>query len=146
MKIAALILTLTVIITISLPPSGEASTGRSLDVTSLIIKFDKTDAKFTVNYDLGKISRMYIILFGSRSIEPKIKDIFSNFDYDIIKMDQDKSILWVKNISRFEKGYYLHDSKRFGASISTVYIYTPDYSRAVEYTDLNATPNKFYTN
>lgn len=145
MKKAALILILAVMITMTLPPSGIASSGRSLEVSSLLIKFDKTDATFTVNYDLGKIPKMYILLFGSRSIEPRIKDIFSNFDYEIIKMDQDKSILKVKNISRFENGYYLHDSRRFGATINTIYIYTPGYPRPTEYTNLNSTPNKFYT-
>ena len=46
---------------------------------------------------------MYILLMGGKSIEPKMKELFSNFDYEVIKMDQDKAILHVKNISRFEK-------------------------------------------
>ena len=41
-------------------------------------------------------------------------------------MDQDKAILRVKNISRLDRSYYLHDSRKFGESIRTMYIYTSD--------------------
>ena len=103
-----------------------------------------TDAVFMVNYDLGKIPKMYILLFGSKSIEPRIKAVFSNFDYEIVKMDQDKAILRVKNVSRLEKGFYLHDYRKLGASINTIIVYTPDSPRTREYSNLNSTPNTFY--
>ncbi|VVB84979.1 Uncharacterised protein [uncultured archaeon] len=123
----------------------DGKTGRqSLQITSLIIKFDRADATFTVNYDIGDLPRLYILLLGSKSLEPKLNLVFSNFDYEIIKMDQDKSILLVKNISRLDKGYYLHDSRRFGETINTVYIYTPDSPRAKEYFMINSTPPFFY--
>jgi hypothetical protein len=144
MKILVLILLMVLAFALILPLSDGTTTYRPLDITSLTINFDKTDAMFTVNYDLGKIPKMYILLFGSKSIEPRIKAVFSNFDYEILKMDQNKAILNVKNISRFEKGYYLHDSRKFGTSISTVIIYTPDSLRPTEYSNLNSTPNKFY--
>jgi hypothetical protein len=114
------------------------------EITSLAINFDKADAVFTVNYDLGKLPKMYVLLFGSKSIEPKIKAIFSNFDYEIIKIDQDKAILKVKNVSRLEKDFYLHDSRKLGASINTIIVYTPDSPRTREYSNLNSTPNTFY--
>ncbi|MBU4374869.1 MAG: hypothetical protein KJ714_10650 [Euryarchaeota archaeon] len=125
-------------------PLSEGNPSRPLEITSLTIDFDKTDAVFTVNYDLGKIPKMYILLFGSKSIEPRIKAVFPNFDYDILKMDQDKAILRVKNISRLEKGFYLHDSRRLGASVNTIVVYTPDSPRPTEYSNFNSTPNKFY--
>ncbi len=117
---------------------------QTLHITSLTINFEKTDATFTVNYDIGNLPKMYILLLGSKSLEPKIKSVFSNFDYKIVKMDQDKAILLVKNISRLDKGYYLHDSRKFGETINTVYIYTPDSPRAREYYNLNSTPYYFY--
>ncbi len=125
-------------------PLSEGNPSRPLEITSLIIDFDKTDATFTVNYDLGKLPKMYILLFGSKSIEPRIKAVFPSFDYEIIKMDQDKTKLRVKNISRLDKGYYLHDSRKLGASINTIIVYTPDSLRPTEYSNLDSTPNKFY--
>ena len=127
-----------------LPISEGTSANHTFEITSLTINFDKTNATFIVNYDLGQIPKMYILLFGSKSIEPKVRDIFSNFDYDIVKMNQDETILKVKNISRLEKGFYLHDSRKFGDSINTILVTTPDSPRAKEYLNLNSTPDTFY--
>ncbi|MCZ7384485.1 MAG: hypothetical protein O8C63_07025 [Candidatus Methanoperedens sp.] len=118
-----------------LPISEGTSANHTFEITSLTINFDKTNATFIVNYDLGKIPKTYILLFGSKSIEPKIKDIFSNFDYDIVKMNQDETILHVKNISRLENGFYLHDSRKLGASINTIIIYTPDSQDQKKYSN-----------
>ncbi len=127
-----------------LPISEGTSANHTLEITSLTINFDKTNATFIVNYDLGKIPKMYILLFGSKSLEPKIRALFPNFDYDIVKMNQDETILNVKNISRLEKGFYLHDSRNLGASINSIIVSTPDSSRTKEYSNLNSTPNTFY--
>ena len=129
----------------SLPLSGGVQGTRVFEISSLIIKFQNTDAEFTVNYNIGTIPRMYILLMGGKSIEPKMKELFSNFDYEIIKMDQDKAILHVKNISRFEKGYYLHDSIGFGTRINTMIIYIPGDPQPAQYFGLNATKNTFYS-
>src|SRR5574341_1671013 len=112
---------------------------RSLYISSLVINFDKTDAVFTVNYDMGDLPKLYILLLGSKTLEPRLRSVFSDFSYEIIKMDQNKAVLKVKNISRYEKGYYLHDSRKFGETINTMIIYTPDSPRTREYTSLNST-------
>ena len=117
---------------------------RALDITSLTINFDKTDATFTVNYDLGTLPKLYILLLGSKGIEPKIRSVFSDFDYEILRLDQDKAVLKVRDISRFEKGYYLHDSHKLGETINILYIYIPGSSKAKEYSHINTTPPIFY--
>jgi hypothetical protein len=120
-----------------IPLSLGAAEKRSLDITSIIINFDKTDAIFTVYYDISGLPKIFILFLGSKSLEPKIKSVFSDFDYDIIKMDADKAILRVRNISRLEKEYYLHDSVKFGEGINTVlYIYTPDSPDPKKYSRL----------
>ncbi len=117
---------------------------KGLQITLLTIKFDKSDAIFTVNYHFDQLSKFYLLMFGSKSIEPKVKSLFSNFNYEIIKIDQDEAILKVKNISRQDNGYYLHESKKFGATIDKVYIYSPDSVQPREYDNLNSTPYFFY--
>lgn len=144
MKKSVLILFMVLLFASILQLSDGTTASRPFEITSLTINFDKTDAVFTVNYDLGKLPKMYVLLFGSKSIEPKIKSVFSNFDYEIIKIDQDKAILSVKNVSRLEKGFYLHDSRRLGASVNTIIVYTPDSPHTKEYSNLNSTPNTFY--
>ncbi|CAG1001723.1 MAG: hypothetical protein MPEBLZ_03165 [Candidatus Methanoperedens nitroreducens] len=129
-----------------LPLSGGSPGSRTFEISSVTIKFDKTDAEFIVNYDLGAIPKMYILLMGGKSIEPKIQELFSNFSYEIIKIDQDKTILHVKNISRYDKNvnYYIHESVSFGSTLNTIFIYLPGDKHAVEYSGRNATPTKFY--
>jgi hypothetical protein len=144
MKNSIMVIFIVLVLASILPISEGTSANHTFEITSLTINFDKTNATFIVNYDLGEIPKMYILLFGSKSIEPKIRDTFSNFDYDIVKMNQDETILNVKNISRLEKGFYLHDSRKLGASIDSIIILTPDSPRAKEFSNLNATPNTFY--
>jgi hypothetical protein len=133
----------TVLLLTAILSDGKTET-QSLQITSLTIKFDRTEAIFTVNYDIGELARLYILLLGSKSLEQKLNSVFSNFDYEIIKMDQDKAILRVKNVSRLDKDYYLHDSRKFGETINTVYFYTPDSLKATEYSMINSTPPFFY--
>ena len=117
---------------------------RTLEITTLIIDFKQTDAIFTVNYDLVSLPKMFILLMGSKSLEPKIESVFSEFDYEIIKMDQEKAVLRVKNVSWLDKGYYFHDSIKFGEYIDTVYVYTTDSTRPREYSHINSTQPTFY--
>ncbi len=127
-----------------IPFSNGTPEKKSMEITSLTINFDKTDAIFTVDYNMGGLPKLFILLMGSKSLEPKIRSVFLEFDYDIIRMDQDKAVLRVRNISRLDKGYYLHDSKRFGEYIENVYIYTTDSPRPKEYSHINSTQPIFY--
>ncbi len=133
----ALVIILALLLASIFPLAASAPEKRSLDISSLTITFDKTDAIFTVNYDFDRLPKMYLLLFGSKDLEPKIRDVFANFDYDIMKIDQDQTILRVKNFSRFEKGYYLHDSHiKFGEGIKTIYIYTSDSTEPKKYSGM----------
>lgn len=143
MKISTLILLfLMVILFVTVTTDGKQE--KYLHITSLHIQFDKADAIFTVNYDFDKISQTFLLIFGGRNIEPKIRRIFPNFDYEIIKIDQNKAILKVKNISRLEKDYYLHDSQKFNQTIDIVYISDPSTIVPKRYFNINSTPNYFY--
>ena len=142
MRTPTLILTLLIILMLITVTGGRRE--KELHITSLTIQFDKTDALFTVNYDFDKLTRAYILIFGGNIIEPKVKSIFPNIDYDVIKIDQDKAILRVKNISRLNKGYYLHNSQKLGETIDMVYISDHSNTKAREYYNINATPDYFY--
>lgn len=126
-------------------PTG-IGTNRIIDINLLTMHFNKTDARFTVNYDIGAISKIYIMLLGGKSIEPVISEVFSNFNFTIVKIDQDKTIIQVHNISRYEKNvsYYLHDPVKFGIVMKKVEIYVPGDVRPKDYVGINATPALFY--
>lgn len=117
---------------------------KELHVTSLDIKFNKTDAIFTVYYDFDKFSETFLLLLGTKALEPKVRSIFPDFEYDVIKIDHNKAILRVKNISVLNKGYYLHSSHKFSNTIETIYVSDPSSTRIGEYHNINSTPNYFY--
>lgn len=117
---------------------------KELHVTSLDIKFNKTDAIFTVYYDFDKFSETFLLLLGTKALEPKVRSIFPDFEYDVIKIYHNKAILRVKNISVLNKGYYLHSSHKFSETIETVYVSDPSSTRIGEYHNINSTPNYFY--
>jgi hypothetical protein len=145
MKSALTVTVLIIFVLASLTPFSYGTPERkSLEITSLTIDFKNTDAIFTVNYDLGSLPKMFILLMGSKSLEPKIDSVFSGFDYEIIKMDQEKAVLRVKNVSWLDRGYYFHDSIKFGEYIDTVYVYTTDSPRPREYSHINSTQPTFY--
>lgn len=139
-----LIIILGILLAIALPFSLGDTEKRSLGITEVTINFGKTDAIFTVQYELGTLPKFYVLLFGSKSLDPKIHAIFADFQYEVIRIDENGAILRMKNISRLEKGYYLHDSMKFGETLSTVYFITPDSPRPRVYSMINATPNIFY--
>lgn len=145
MKSALTVTVLLILVLASITPfSNGTPERRSLEITSLTIDFKKTDAIFTVNYDLGGLPKLFILLMGSKSLEPKIESVFSEFDYEIIKMDQEKAVLRVRNVSWLDKGYYFHDSIKFGEYIKTVYVYTTGSTRPREYSHINSTQPTFY--
>lgn len=143
MKLLTILALLTVFAFVAVITDGRQD-GRNLHITSLTIQFDKTDATFIINYDFGNLPTMYLLIFGSKTIEPEIASIFSNFDYDVIKIDQEHAVLKVKNMAALNKGYYLHDSRKIGQTIDVVYISDPSSTKTKEYYNINSTPNYFY--
>lgn len=142
MKISVILIFLIIFASVAIATDGKRE--KELHITSLEIEFDKTDAIFTVNYGFDKFSEAFLLFFGTNALEPKVRYIFPNFDYDVIKIDQDKAILRVKNISVLNKDYYLHNSRKFNDTIDIVYISSPSETRIREYHNINATPNYFY--
>ena len=139
-----IIVLIALVIALTVPQTVSASKTRPLDIKSVTIRFERTDATITVDFDFPALMKIYLLLLGSKNLEPEISSIFPDFDYTILRLDQDKAVLKIRNISRFDKGYYLHDSHKFGTTIHTIFIYTPDSLQPREYTNLNSTPNIFY--
>lgn len=142
MRTSAILILLIIFALVTVITDGKRE--KELRITSLEINFNKTDAIFTVNYDFDKFSKTFFLLLGTKAIEPKVRSIFPDFEYDIIKIDHNKAILRVKNISVLNEGYYLHSSHKFSETIDTVYISAPSSTRIGEYHNINSTPNYFY--
>ncbi|HIH45147.1 MAG TPA: hypothetical protein HA257_08800 [Candidatus Methanoperedenaceae archaeon] len=129
--------------------------GGRFEITTVTMKFEETNATFTVQFRLDPLASLYISFFGSRSLEPKVQSIFTGFnDAEIIKLGMDRAVVSVKDVSRSQKYIdssgnvrkdFFHDSHPFAGTIPHLLVYTPDSPRPKELFYTNSTPNTFYS-
>jgi len=104
--------------------------GKYIHLDSMVIEFDKTDADVQINYHLSPFAQVYIFLFGSKHLEPKIEEIFFDFDnVEIQKIGRTNAQIWIGNISRESDKHYLHDSKELGLEPEVLTLVYPDRTR-----------------
>lgn len=107
--------------------------GKYIHINSIEIDFHKTDANVYVQYRLSPFAEAYMFLFGSKNLEPKIKEIFANFsEITIQQIGSNSASLQVTNISREKDQYYLHDSRVFGVSPDVLTLVSPQGTRRLE--------------
>jgi hypothetical protein len=118
--------------------------GKYIHVDNMMITFDKTDANVNILYHLSPFAEVYIFLFGSKHMEPKIKEIFFDFEnVEIQTIGRDSATIQIKNISRQSEESYLHDSHELGIQPDMLTIVYPDGTRR-NYEYAQTTPNIFY--
>ncbi len=118
--------------------------GKYIHLDQVTIEFDKTDAEVSIQYHLSPFSQVYMFLFGSSHLEPKIREIFFDFsDITIEEIGRTHAKVLVKDISRQSNGYYLHDSRQFGLRPDMLTLVFPDGSRR-NAENAKETPDTFY--
>jgi len=104
--------------------------GKYIHVDIMTIQFKKTDATVDIQYHLSPFAQAYIFLFGSKNLEPKIEEIFSEFqEVKILKLGSSSASLQILNISRKSDVYYLHESRNFSVQTDVLTIVYPDGTR-----------------
>ncbi len=118
--------------------------GRYIHLDQVTIEFDKTDAEVIIEYHLTPFAQVYMFLFGSSHLEPKIKEIFFDFnEVTIQEIGRTHAKVLVKEISRQSNENYLHDSKELGMQPDMLTLVYPDGTmRNVE--NAKETPDTFY--
>lgn len=119
--------------------------GKYIHVDSIEIQFEKTDATVSINYHLSPFAQVYVFMFGSKNLEPKIKEIFSGFhEVKIQKIGRSSASLQIQNISKEYGGYYLRDSFELGVQSDVLtFIYPPNGTRR-SYEHVKVTRPVFY--
>ncbi len=119
--------------------------GKYIHIDSVIIVFDRTDANVDVEYHLSPFAEAYMFLFGSKNLEPKIKEIFANFtEVNIRQIGSKSASLQITNISRKKDQYFLHDSREFGMRPGILTLVYPDGTKKI-YQNPISTQDTFYT-
>jgi hypothetical protein len=132
--IITIILIISAILVASRVPSGMSNEqfkeGKYIHLDSMEIVFNKTDAEVNINYHLSPFAQVYMFLFGSRNLEPKIREIFFNFsNVQVQKIERTSASVLIKDISRQSGEYYLHESREIGMQPDTLTIVYPDGTR-----------------
>ena len=119
--------------------------GKYIHLDSMVIEFDKTDADVQITYHLSPFAQVYMFMFGSKHLEPKIKDIFFDFeDIKVLKIGRTSASIHITDISRQNDEYYLHDSRELGMQPDVLTLVYPDRTRqSIEHA--KTTPDIFYT-
>ena len=119
--------------------------GKYIHINSVVIEFNKSNANVNVEYRISPFAEAYIFLFGSKHLEPKMKEIFADFsDVKILKIGSYSASLLVSNISRKNDQFYLHESKKFDVQPGILTLVYPDGTKR-NILNTSSTPNTFYT-
>ncbi|WP_292389467.1 hypothetical protein [Methanosarcina sp. UBA5] len=119
--------------------------GKYIHVDNIVIQFDKTDATVNIDYHLSPFAQAYISLFGSKNLEPKIKEIFSEFhEVQIQNIGRSSASLQILNVSREEDGNYLCDPYELGVQSDVVTFVYPPKGTKKSYENVKVTPPVFY--
>lgn len=125
--------------------SDQFKEGKYIHVDSIVIQFEKTNATVNIDYHLSPFAQAYVLLFGSKNLEPKIKEIFSEFrEVKIQKIEKSSASLQILNVSREEDGYYLCNSYELGVQSDTLTFIYPPKGTKKSYEYVKVTPPVFY--
>jgi hypothetical protein len=118
--------------------------GKYIHLDSMEIDFNQTDADVLIQYHLSPFAQVYMFLFGSKNLEPKIDEIFYDFeDIEIRRIGRTSALIHITNISRQNDEYYLHDSRKLGMQPDVLTLVYPDRTRQT-INHAKATPDIFY--
>lgn len=123
-----------------------AASAGCINVTETLMEFNGTNGVFTIYYDIEILPKIYIIAFGGVNIVPEVEAQFASFDKEdvrIQRLDYERAVVVVKNVSFYNKGYYFHNPHNFGMNLSKLVVDPPDRLPRT-YLNTNSTQSLFY--
>lgn len=104
--------------------------GKYIHLDSMTIEFDKTDADVQIQYHLSPFAQVYMFMFGSKHLEPKIEEIFFDFEnIEVQRIGINSALIHVNDISRQKDEDYLHDSRELGMQPDMLTLVYPNGKR-----------------
>jgi hypothetical protein len=147
MKAARLLILFTVISVVLIASATlhySASPQISVQITQMEIHFINQDAIAVIDYEVGFLTQLYILFFGTHHLNPYLQELFFDFyEYRIISVHSTTATVELLNVSRFEDIYYLHGSHRLGSEVGLLVLLFPD-GHTMTFNNAVVTPNVFY--
>lgn len=116
-----------------------------IHIDSIVMEFNGPNATVNVKYNLTPFAKVYLFFLGSKNIEPKIEEIFSEFpEKKIQKIGLNNATLQITNISQISGEDYTHDSTKLGMRSDQLIIVFPDNQGTQKLQNTDSTMSVFY--
>ena len=74
------------------------------------------NATFELNYTLDTFTRFYVLALGCKYLESELLSFFGNYsDVKLVKAGTEGASLLVRGAGKYDRGYYLFDSRPLGS-------------------------------
>ena len=116
----------------------------SIQMSQMEIHFVNQNAVAVINYEVGFLTQLYFLFFGTHHLSPYLQELLFDFEeYRIISIHSTTATVELLNVSRFEDVFYLHDSRMLGSEVGLLILFFPDGHTRSFYNAV-VTPNVFY--
>ena len=122
----------------------QANIQTGFHVTQMEIRFNGTNATADIDYDVGFLTQIYVLFFGSRNLDPYLEKFLYGFDeFQLVSLSGTTATVELTNASRVTGGYYIHDSRLFGSPVTKLILVYPD-GKTRTFENAFETSNTFY--
>lgn len=138
------ILSLVAILMVLITPVAAQEPSKYIHVDRMTAQVKGDDIEATVYFKLDGFAKVYVMLFGSKTLENGIESFFSSFDdVEVVKIGQDRAIVRLNNVLYKEEGYMLFQEKELSGPVNQITIVFPDGGRQ-ELQNTDTIPNLYY--
>jgi hypothetical protein len=86
--------------------------GNFLSVKDITMNLNEGNATFQLNYTLDTFTKIYVLVLGSRYIQPDLVSMFGNFDdIKIERIDHRSATILAAKAGKYNGSYYFFDSR-----------------------------------
>jgi hypothetical protein len=116
----------------------------SVQITKMEIHFLNENATSIIDFDVGFLTHLYILVFGGRNLDPYLEELFYDFEeYRITSVRGTTATVELINVSRSEGALYLHEKRMLGIEVGLLILLFPD-GHTMTFNNTTETQNVFY--
>jgi hypothetical protein len=95
---------------------GSGTGNEYIYIKDVTMHLNGDNATFELNYTLETFTRFYVLALGCKYLEGELLSFLGNYsDVKLIKADMNGASLLVRGAGKYDRGYYLFDSRPLGS-------------------------------
>jgi hypothetical protein len=97
-------------------PVSSGACNECIYIKDVTMHLKGDNATFELNYTLETFTRFYVLALGCKYLEQELISFLGNYsDVKLIKADTNGASLVVRGAGKYDRGYYLFDSRPLGS-------------------------------